>query len=140
MRRVIWSLVIWLLAAALPAQGLAAATMLHCAPQRGHGSQAAHAAHAHADTSAAQHHHGANGHHDAAHAVDATDAEHGVNAATALQKCSACATCCIGLALPSSMQSVPGPLSEPTARPAPAVVHAAFLTGGPERPPRAARA
>ena len=138
MRRVIWPFVIWLLAIALPAQGLAAATMLHCAPQRSDAVPAAHAGHEHHGAAAAQHHHGAASDHAAA---GATDAETGSdNMTTQLQKCSACATCCIGLALPSSAQPVPGPLATPTARPEPAAVHAAFLTSGPDRPPRTLRA
>jgi hypothetical protein len=133
MRRVIGLFVIWLLAIAVPAQGLAAATMLHCAPQRSSTSPAAHAGHEHHGAAHAQHHHDAGAH----DAIDHGQANDGSpNVKTPLQKCSACATCCVGLALPSSAQSVPEPLAEPAARPEPAVVHAAFLTSGPDRPPR----
>jgi len=94
MRRAIWPFIIWLLGLALPAQGLAAVTMLHCAPQRSQALQSVHAEHephgaaAH-DGTHAQHHHGrAALDHDAAAAADEAST---VN--PALQKCSACAIC-----------------------------------------------
>jgi len=140
MRRVIWPFMIWLLALALPTQGLAAATMLHCAPQRSETAPSLHAGHAHHgagahDSAHAQHHHTA-----ATDPQAADDDADAGNVKTPLHKCSACATCCIGLALPPSAQSLPGPLAAATARPEAATVHAAFLTSGPERPPRAQRA
>ena len=131
MRRAIGVFVIWLLAIALPAQGLAAATMLHCAPQRSHATSSAHPGHEHLGA-ATSHHHASE--HDAVDQGYAGDGKHNVK--TPLHKCSACATCCIGLALPSAAQAMPEPLAAPTARPEPAVVHAAFLTSGPDRPPR----
>jgi hypothetical protein len=140
MRRVIWPFIVWLLAFALPAQGLAAATMLHCAPLRNDAAQSTHAGHdhhgnAHHDAALAQDQHGAAAGLDATHAAD-EDAGH----VGTLHKCSACAACSVGLALPTSAQPVPAPSAAPTARPEPATVHAAFLTTGPERPPRAQRA
>jgi hypothetical protein len=132
MRRAIAVLIVWLLAVALPVQGLAAATMLHCAPQRSHTtSSSAPAGHEHHGAAHAQQHHDASAH------DHGSTSDHHASVKTPLQKCSACATCCIGVALPSSAQSVPEPLAAAGARPEPVLVHAAFLTSGPDRPPRA---
>jgi len=151
MRRVIRPFVFWLLALALPLQGLAAATMLHCAPAA---DAAQHAAHEHDATMA----HDAAGRAHAqpaatradqpvtvalaaspAHAhADAHGAGvHDSDAQTAVHKCSACAACSVGLALPSASHTLPEPAVTPQAAPAPCRGHAAFFTSGPERPPRA---
>ncbi|MBE7417955.1 MAG: hypothetical protein HS128_09380 [Ideonella sp.] len=111
MRRVIRPFVFWLLALALPLQGLAAATMLHCVPAA---DAARHAAHEH-------------------HASMAHDGD----AQIQVHKCSACAACSVGLALPSASHTLPEPAVAPQAAPAPDGGHAAFFTSGPERPPRA---
>jgi hypothetical protein len=131
MRRAIAVLIVWLLAVALPAQGLAAATMRHCSPQRSHTTTSAQAGYQHPGAAHAQHHHDAGAAHD-----HGSTSDHHASVKTPLQKCSACAACCIGAALPSSAQSVPEPLAAPGARPEPVLVHAAFLTSGPDRPPR----
>jgi hypothetical protein len=137
MRRFIWPSLIWLLALALPIQGLAAATMVNCAVgHEHHGALPAAAVpiaialHAHdAGVARQPHEHGAV-------ASDHRAADNGV--APILHKCSACAACCMGLALPSAGSSAPElPLAVAVALPAPAVHAVAFLTGGPDRPPRA---
>jgi hypothetical protein len=96
----------WILALALPMQGLAAATMLHCAsspaPQtvvQGHVdvNTHAHAGHhgvAAADADAAQH--------GAAHSAQAS----GDTADNGGHQCSACAACVAGAALPSAVSVV----------------------------------
>ena len=141
MRREIWPFVIWLLALALPAQGLAAATMLHCAPAGGGAAgSAAHGSHGH-DASAAHHHDTAaadDTHSHAAHHAAAAD--HGLDDDTpspAVHKCSACAACNVGLGLPSQPYLTPGAAAATAVLPAPVAPHVAFFTSGPDRPPRA---
>jgi hypothetical protein len=141
MRRVIWPFLIWLLALALPAQGLAAATMLHCAPAgSGAAGAAAHGSHGH-DASAAHHHDTATAddtHSDAAHHVAAADRDFSSDTPSpAVHKCSACAACNVGLGLPSQAYSTPGAAAATAVLLAPVAPHVAFFTSGPDRPPRA---
>lgn len=125
----------WLLAAALPMQGVAAATMLHCAQG---GTPAAHSGgtdHAHARelpmASASHHHHH---HHDmnAVRAPAKTDAQ----IASTEAKCSVCAACCIATALPVAIRTFDATMPAESFAPVMARVDPVFLTGGPERPPR----
>lgn len=139
--RSVWLLLIWLLAFALPAQGAAAAAMLNCphAPARVAASHDQAAAHRHSPMSAqgasrsdaqAQQHRGD------AQATDATDAT--AHGGTTAKACSACAGCCVGLALPSVGATAPqSAFASNAALPALAVHVVAFLTSGPDRPPRA---
>lgn len=115
---------VWLIALALPVQGVAGVTMLHCAPSH-HPAQAA-----------PHHHHAAQG-------AAPAHAGHGASMAHAHQAadkggCSACAACCAGAAL--AVPATPPALVLQDARqPVLAAVGpppAAFITGGPERPPR----
>ena len=153
---------IWLVALAVPAQGMAAATMLHCGPGH-HGAQAAqrklqalpeaaqpapgeHAAHGHAS----------------GHAPDPATLSDTGQTATSLdasgtaqpgkttdsvkvakstyQKCSACAACCAGVALPST--AVMPPTIDATREVAALLPFkaASLVIDGPERPPRIRRA
>ena len=130
-------LAVWLLALAIPLQGLAAATMLHCTPLRA--DAIAHAGHAHHGSSAAGHH----AHEGAAadaQAASAAPHDHGSGVTPSVHKCSACAACNVGVGLPSTLAALPEPPAEPAAHPAPASVRTAFLTPGPDRPPRASAA
>ena len=162
MGQLLRTVLIWLVALAVPAQGMAAATMLHCGPGH-HGAQAtqhkvqalagapqaaagAYAAHGHVshpapDVSSA----GDSGQN--ASSLDASGAAQTGKAADAVkgaqssyQKCSACASCCAGLALPSTA------VMPPTIDPAREVTvlspswAASVVVDGPERPPRILRA
>lgn len=133
-------LIVCLLALALPVQGLAAVVMMHCAgepalqaPQPGQ-LQLQMQEHSH-------HHQHAHGPADTAAELDAAvAAEDSGQSAPASQQghgCSACASCCVAMGLPSQAQAL-GLLLHSQA---PALAaHAdlpAFLTEGPERPPRA---
>ena len=136
----------WLVALAIPLQGLAAATMLSCGPGH-HGMMAAEAM-----QSAATHDHAAHGHaaFSGEHADDAAGpTDLGASAAAvedksaakdlhqlAKFKCSACAACCITTALPSPTVSFDPPKQTAVFVLPPTVLVAAFLTGGQERPPR----
>lgn len=125
-------LLIWLLALALPAQGIAAATMQFCGP--GHQPQVRQL------ESGAHEHHGAHGH-AAALAADGAGKHQGANLAQLGKlKCSVCAACCMATALPAS------PLTLPVVEPV--VERTAFMPAryvgpegaGLERPPRLALA
>lgn len=139
----------WLLAAAIPVQGMAAVTMFACGP--GHHRMAQD--HEHAMASGAAHQHPAAGtdghHHDAvasasaglSNAAHAGVDGHATSADSRLHKvgkvtCSACASCCTAAAMPASIltfdASVPADLPVPHLYSTVPV----FLTDGPERPPR----
>ena len=139
----IWRIaVLWLLALAVPAQGFAAAAMLNCAS--GH--------HGAVSGQTQSHHHGAHGHDGAAAADTGTDEadEAGENAASndakaavahGLHKnkagsCSACASCCTAVAPPSPVPTFEAVLAPDVFQPLTPPGVAAFLTGGPQRPPR----
>jgi hypothetical protein len=123
----------WLLAAALPMQGAAAATMLHCAE----GVMAAAAARAADHPRAAEpamaamaHHH----HHDAGPA--GLPAKTAPRIAAAPSKCSVRAACCIATALPVAIRGFDATAPADSFAPVAAQVDPVFLTDGPERPPR----
>jgi hypothetical protein len=128
----------WLVALALPVQGVAAATMLHCGSESGHAGAVVvdKAIHAKSDSpamaaAATEHtHHGVHGH------VDAAEPAHD-HASHDKGGCSACASCCSAAALLMS----PGmPMAATVVRAAaialPTTLVVAFLTDGPDRPPR----
>lgn len=124
-------LLILMLLCALPLQGFAATSMLSCAPSHHGGARMEASAHA-----GEGHHHDPSMH--AAHPTDDGAPVHGSDHAPAHGKygCSACAACCIGGALASPAPLLPAPAhlhERPLPVPQPA---AAFITDGPERPPR----
>ena len=126
----------FLVALALPAQGLANAAMLHCGTshQRMHTAQAA--AHPAADH---HQHHAAAGHpHSADHADHTGHEPVSPDKLTDLgqYKCSSCASCCAGMALPSTMPQLVAPELGATVFASVAPGIAAFATDGPDRPPR----
>lgn len=142
-----------LLALALPAQGLANATMLHCGTshQRMHTAQTAApqdaAHHGHHDAAASQHSHSV-GHADHANhdplSNDTTDTPMSSVSPDKLTdlgqyKCSACASCCSGLALLGSMPRVSVPELGATVFLTVTPTVGAFATDGPDRPPRTSR-
>lgn len=139
------SALMWLLFLALPFQGLAAATMLGCGPvhERMAATANAHAAaHSHAGDHA--HRHAGDTHADAdAHAGHGAQAAGGSDDAVAHHlgplgklKCSACAACCVGAALPTAEVAVAA--VPPAFTPALFVKpqHVDFLSGTLDRPPR----
>ena len=156
------TVLIWLVAFAIPAQGMAAAAMLHCRPHHHDATAAQSKGHAHlGDLGLAPAAPATHGH--AAHAVADADVADNVGrnsampdaASTALigkstaatkatgstyQKCSACASCCAGMALPSAAVMTPAidPVREVTVLPKSWA--ASIVIDGPERPPRIPRA
>ena len=134
------TLLIWLLALALPAQAVAAATMAFCGPQHAHEAVAAQphsatpAQHAHDEAGGPNHSHA-----DAGLAAGELAAPADASAepgSAGKPKCSACASCCSAGAIAQT------PLSVPSAAPGRAEF-SDLVTGvstlalaGPERPPR----
>ena len=139
------TLLIWLLALALPAQAAAAATMAFCGPQHEHAAVAVQphsatpAQHAHGEAGRSGHSH-ADGVLAAGEVADAA-ADSAVDLAPdsgsgGQPRCSACASCCSAGAIAQT------PLSVPSAAPGRAEF-SDLVTGvstlalaGPERPPR----
>jgi hypothetical protein len=123
MQRLLKLWLICVIALAIPAKGLAAASMLDCGPVH-RSSQQAFAAHDHS-----------------AHLQHQASGEAGEQTTDTLDhmptfKCSAYSSCCTAAALPSSALSLDSAqlLDVFTAVAPPAA--AAFFTSGPERPPR----
>ena len=139
MRRGVRLAVMWLLALALPLQGLSAATMAACAD--GHHERAAshgvaHTHHHDATAALADEHVGGASLHSHAGADHTHAAKTGFGTDVS-HKCSACASCCTSAGVPSeAMAFEPVKLTEHFA---PFAVRSvpAFLSGGLERPPRA---
>ena len=152
---------IWLIALAVPLQGIAAVSMAVCGPGHARMLPAAgiassmkhdHAAHDHA-AGAADHHHGQHAagamhemvaDHEASSDVDASQLDKR-NAADKLAqlaklKCSACASCCTGAAFPASIVSFDLLKESPVFVASPIVANATFLTSGQDRPPRSSLA
>lgn len=130
---------VWLLMLAIPAQGLAAATMAFCGPGHHRGAAVLVASsgpseHSHHGDSSAVH--GS----DAGAAFDGASVDEPMAAKSAShapqQKCSACASCC---SLGALLNTVP---VVPATEPAPPVFITtvptvdAFAADGPDRPPR----
>ena len=138
------TLLIWLLALAVPAQGAAAATMAYCGPNH-HGSEVA--ARVQPSAAPAHAHHGREARTTHEHLDAAVQAnEDGSASARAAapaksvpsdqHKCSACASCCsVGVIL-NTVLVVPAPVVTPTLFSVVVPTVDAFAADGPDRPPR----
>lgn len=145
-------LVVWFVAIALPVQGMAAVTMAHCGtsharmaaavvpdqpPYAGHAGHAGHAA------AAAHHHHGDGlaepDHHMGQDTASDDQAQADTPSDPARYKCSTCADCCAGTALPSAAPSLAAPTAEPAAFADKLVTVHTFVPDQPDRPPRKVR-
>ncbi|MGD9835601.1 MAG: hypothetical protein AB7U92_22860 [Piscinibacter sp.] len=132
MRAVLRLLLLCLMALALPLQGLAATGAVHCAAM--HDRMQVNTAHHHEEGAAAHH-----DEHAAASlqvSADEHPADDGTPRTGGAFKCSACAACCAALGLPMGAVTLPQVPAEALAPAIPQRAVAAFLTGGPERPPR----
>jgi hypothetical protein len=116
---------IWVLIAAIPLQGVAAAAMIHCGTHHDSTSEPTQAGDERHDHASASY-----------HAMSDTDGTVSAVDHDGEPKCSACAACCIGLALPSSFSALLPVLPS-------VVAHCGVFTSapdvvitGPERPPR----
>jgi hypothetical protein len=156
MRRLRLLLMVWV-AVALPVQGMASVTMMHCGPGH-HGkpgpARASHAGHP-ADHHASAHESVSGDHHLAApstasmsapsddqtgslaSAADAEPTKVAKTSAPGKLSCSACASCCLGAAMTAPQSTLP---SLPSAGDALVVTEeaapAGVTVGGLERPPR----
>ena len=128
MRRVLRIALMWLLALALPVQGVVAATMVACGP--GHSSVAVQADTGHHPVQVDHSHHRNAAAHD-----DLTEVKSDVVKVVS-QKCSACASCCTAAMLPSPAPSLVSAVVPEFFVAAVPADTALFLTDGPERPPR----
>jgi hypothetical protein len=135
-------LFVWFIAIALPAQGMAGVTMAHCGQSHesmGAATDASHHRHAAHDASTAHQHD--------ADIADGADQADDTMAAQAKEqsgklsdlgqyKCSSCASCCAGAALPSAMPRALEPTAAPAVVTEEMVTVDAFASDGPDRPPR----
>lgn len=122
-------LIVWFVAIALPLQGVAGVTMAHCGSSHERMESPAEASpHGHADHGAAAAHHHA--------AADSAQAEPGQWSDLVQVKCSSCAACCAGTALPSAAPGLPQVAAAPTVFTEDVLTVDAFASGGPDRPPR----
>ena len=136
-------LIVWFIAIALPVQGMAGVTMAHCGSSHARmgATMEAPQQHRHADHEAGTAHH---------HAADVGDSaaqqKHGTAPQAKVQsgklsdlaqyKCSSCASCCAGSALPSALPRLPEPIAAPAVFAEEMVTVDAFASDGPDRPPR----
>ncbi|MDE2626847.1 MAG: hypothetical protein KGL99_06810 [Burkholderiales bacterium] len=129
---------VWLMLFALPLQGYAAATLLHCGPSHHRAVAAAPAgAHdqaMHGDDHAAGHT-GADGA-GASAGVGDDGASLGHLDKLSKSKCSACASCCVGAALPTATLEFAAVAGAFVPTPFVPVSRVGFYTDSPDRPPR----
>ena len=140
MWRVLRLAVVCLLAFALPLQGVTAATMMVCgmAQQGSHSMETEHAHHAAAPAAESHPHIAAAESHDrAAHTHTSGGSSDEKSSATQeAQKCSVCASCCVGAAAPAEPLSFASvKLADQFAPLVPRSV-TAYVSEGLERPPR----
>lgn len=142
MHRALKTLLLWLIIATLPLQGLAAVTKSACGsahhsplPAAMLTDQQAHAQYGH---HAAMD--GASGHHHADIALaddEASPAKSGDHASHASSYCAACAACCFGaVAPPSVMLLTPAPMASRSAILTPIPLLTGQVPATPKRPPR----
>ena len=134
------TLLIWLLALALPVQGVMAATMVFCGPNHHDGAFAATTSHDAAaarqqhETAAQSHGAVVDGHVDNTTTDEAAAPDKFTQ--SDMQKCSVCASCCSAAAIHDTLPKLPA--LEPVAADFAALASAVepFTAGGPDRPPR----
>lgn len=130
MNRVLKTFLLWLLLAALPLQGFAAAVQTSCGPMTHHGSSEM-------VTQAKSHDHAGDGVANPSTVALAKSTGDSVGTKHKSSFCSACATCCVGAVAPPSV-SVLTPVYSSSlpviSTPAPLV--AGFIPAGLERPPK----
>jgi len=132
------TLMIALLALAIPVQGVAAAAMLYCGPDHGPGGNAGHTAGHDVGHGHARDGHSQAGHEQAQPAVLAADLAAVPDAPDqpAPAKCSVCAACCSAAAIAASTLLFSPPGMEPLPVLMSSSLSYSFITDGPLRPPR----
>ena len=124
----------WLLLAAIPLQGLAAASMLFCGMGPLHGAKVQAQAVA---VAVASHDHAAHGHADAAKADQGTQLQSQSQLPDSSHKCGVCASCCHGVAITGTQLLVAiAPLPPADAAEPFVLIHPRPSTV-PDKPPRA---
>ena len=138
MWRVVRFTLTWLLAVALPLQGVSAATMLGCGSGQHEHSSSMAANHLHAGHLVASHAHpqaadasAGNGVGDEHSSPKTADLARG-----AVHKCSACASCCLSAVIPTEAGSFARVKLPDFFAPVVARALTAYVTDGLERPPR----
>ena len=130
MNRVFKTFLLWLLLAALPLQGFAAAVQTSCGPMAHHGSSEM-------VMQAESHDHEGDGAASSSTEAASKSFSHSVDAKHKSSFCSACATCCVGAVAPPCV-SVLTPVYSSSLpvffSPAPLVT--GFIPAGLERPPK----
>lgn len=137
MRALVRCLLIWLMALAVPLQGMAAASLRHCMPahERTHGDGTPHAeGHAHAGPSHGLH--AADSAADSAAGTGQDAAPHQAADGFKAGKCSACAACCVALGLPAPTVQVPVVPADAFIAILRTAAPPSFVPGGLDRPPR----
>ena len=138
MPRFLKTFLLWLLFAALPLQGVAAAMQMSCGPMAHHdlaGMATSAQTHNHDNHASASHRHDA----DADQATDhlASPGEKSSATKHAGSSCSACAACCIGaVAPPAASLATPAYSSSLPSVVTPAPLVTGFIPAGLERPPK----
>ena len=132
----------WLLLLALPLQGFAAATMINCGPNHHRllATPIGAATDSHEQTMSGHRQHDADAAGDI-HAAAAGDGEHRPSSVHHLDKltkfkCSACAACCMGVALPTAALAIASCPAAMTTAVFVSTPHADFLSDGLDPPPR----
>ena len=129
MSRFLKTFLLWLLLAALPLQGIAAAAQTSCGPMAHHGA-------ADSVPQAQLHHHDGHGAADSVKAAakstgDPTDLKHKSSI------CGACATCCVGAVAPPTVSAfTPVYSSSLPVIVSPSSLVTGFIPAGLERPPK----
>lgn len=130
MNRVLKTFLLWLLLAALPLQGFAAAVQTSCGPTAHHGSSEM-------VIQPHSHHHEGDGAASGATVVAANSAGDSAHSKHKSAFCSSCATCCVGAVAPPSVSLLTPVYSSSlpvVSSPSPLVT--GFIPAGLERPPK----
>lgn len=134
MIRVFKTLLLWLMLATLPLQGVAAVVKVACGPEH-HVMIPSTFDHHHADADAGLYHGDENSHPATTHGSPDSDAD--AAAADKASTCSACATCCVGAtAPPSALNLAPELPASNFIVPFPVVAFNGHIPASLERPPK----
>ncbi len=138
MPRAVHVVIAFILALAIPLQGIAAATMAACASEPATDSHAIAAQVGHEAMAEAGEHHAMHRHvHTSSRrGPDTASPSHAGLARLAKAKCSVCASCCAGAAMPSTLVVFDSVVLRESFAQAVPTGTPAFLTAGLERPPR----
>ena len=130
MTRILKTFLLWLLIAALPLQGFAAAVQASCGPMAHHDQ-------AETAMSVQSHHHEGDGATDSVKVAATKSSGDSAGAKHKSSFCSTCATCCVGAVAPPSVSVLPPIYSSSVpAISAPSPLVTGFIPSGLERPPK----